>query len=52
VHPDYKDQLREYLERMDKNIHEPMSLSMAFAMHRKFRTTGDMRNINWQDYRD
>ena len=52
VHPDYKDQLREYLQLMDKNIHEPMSLSMGFAMHRKFQSTGDMRNINWREYRD
>lgn len=52
AHPDFRDQLREYLALMDKNIHEPMSLSMAFAMHRKFQTTGDMRNIRWQDYRD
>ena len=52
AHPDYRDQLREYLSLMDKNIHEPMSLSMGFAMHRKFQSTGDMRNIKWSDYRD
>ncbi|MDR2787408.1 MAG: acetyl-CoA hydrolase/transferase family protein [Candidatus Accumulibacter sp.] len=52
AHPDYREQLREYLRLLDKNIHEPMSLSMAFAMHRKFQATGDMREINWQEYCD
>jgi len=52
AHPDFRDQLREYVRLTDKGIHEPMSLSLAFAMHRKFEKTGDMRNINWQEYRD
>ena len=52
AHPDFRDQLREYLSLMDKNIHEPVSLSMAFAMHRQFKNTGDMRNVNWKDYLD
>jgi len=25
---------------------------MAFAMHRQFKKTGDMRNVNWRDYLD
>ena len=52
AHPDFRDQLREYLSMTDKHVHEPISLSMAFAMHRKFQATGDMRNINWKDYHD
>lgn len=52
AHPDFRDELREYLSLVDKNIHEPVSLSMAFAMHRKFKTTGDMRNVNWKEYLD
>ena len=52
AHPDFRDQLREYLSMTDKHVHEPISLSMAFGMHRKFQATGDMRNINWKDYHD
>ena len=44
--------LYEVITLMDKNIHEPVSLSMAFAMHRQFKKTGDMRNVNWRDYLD
>lgn len=50
AHPDFKDQLREYL-RLVKEGHEPQSLSLAFAMHRHFLTNGDMRNIQWEHWR-
>jgi len=50
AHPDYRDQLRQYL-RLVKEGHEPQSLSLAFAMHRKFLTDGDMRNIDWESWR-
>jgi acetyl-CoA hydrolase len=50
AHPDYRDQLRQYL-RLVKEGHEPQSLSLAFAMHRKFLTDGDMRNIDWEAWR-
>lgn len=50
AHPDFKDQLREYL-RLVKEGHEPQSLSLAFAMHRHFLTNGEMRNIQWEDWR-
>ena len=50
VHPDYKEQMRDYLKHLDSNTHEPMSLSLGLAMHRQFEKTGDMRNINWADY--
>ena len=29
----------------------PFSLSTAYGMHRQFEKTGDMRGINWADYR-
>lgn len=51
AHPDYREQLRDYLKLVGPGSHEPMSLSMAFAMHRQFLRHGDMRNINWDDYR-
>jgi acetyl-CoA hydrolase len=50
AHPQYRDQLRQYL-RLVKEGHEPQSLSLAFAMHRKFLTDGDMRNIDWEAWR-
>ncbi len=50
VHPDFKDQLRDYMGRIKKINHQPFSLSMAYGMHRQFEKTGDMRGINWADY--
>jgi acetyl-CoA hydrolase len=50
AHPDFRDQLREYL-RLVKEGHEPQSLSLAFAMHRHYLTNGDMRKIVWEDWR-
>ncbi len=50
AHPDFRDQLREYL-RLVKEGHEPQSLSLAFAMHRHYLTNGDMHKIVWEDWR-
>ncbi len=50
AHPDYREQLRDYL-RLTKEGHEPLSLSLGLAMHRQFMRHGDMRNINWEEYR-
>jgi propionyl-CoA:succinyl-CoA transferase len=50
AHPDYREQLREYL-RLTKMGHAPLSLSLGLAMHRAFVRNGDMRNINWAEYR-
>ncbi len=50
AHPDYRDQLRHYL-KLTKEGHEPLSLSLGLAMHRQFLRHGDMRNINWEEYR-
>jgi hypothetical protein len=36
---------------MVKEGHEPLSLSLGLAMHRAFLRHGDMRNINWEEYR-
>jgi acetyl-CoA hydrolase len=49
AHPDFRGQLEEYLGIMGQG-HTPQSLSMAFAMHRQFDKTGDMRNIKWSDW--
>jgi acetyl-CoA hydrolase len=50
AHPEYRDQLYQYLDLV-KAGHTPQSLSLAFAMHRQFARHGDMRNINWEEFR-
>jgi propionyl-CoA:succinyl-CoA transferase len=50
AHPDYRDQLRHYL-KLTKEGHEPLSLSLGLAMHRQFLRHGDMRHIDWEEYR-
>jgi len=49
VHPDYKQQLWDYFH-LGAVAHTPQTLSAAFGMHLHFMKTGDMRNINWNDY--
>ncbi len=51
AHPDYKQQLRDYLNLVAPGSHEPLSLSAGPAMHRQFIRNGDMRNIDWAEYR-
>lgn len=50
AHPDYREQLRDYL-KLTKAGHAPLSLSLGFAMHRKYLTDGSMANINWEEWR-
>ncbi len=50
AHPEFRDQLMGYLEYVRAG-HTPQSLSLAFAMHRQFDRTGDMRGINWAEWR-
>jgi acetyl-CoA hydrolase len=50
AHPDYRDQLRHYL-KLTKEGHEPLSLSLGLAMHRQYLRHGDMRRIDWEEYR-
>ena len=50
AHPDYREQLRDYL-KLAKAGHEPLSLSLGLAMHRQFLRHGDMRGIDWEEYR-
>ena len=50
AHPDYRDQLTEYLDLV-KQGHAPQSLSLAFAMHRQYYRTGDMRGMKWEEWR-
>jgi acetyl-CoA hydrolase len=46
AHPDYRDELQSYVDTA-KEGHSPESLTNAFAMHRQFLKTGDMRETQW-----
>jgi propionyl-CoA:succinyl-CoA transferase len=46
AHPDYRDELQSYVHAA-KEGHAPESLTNAFAMHRQFLKTGDMRGTQW-----
>jgi acetyl-CoA hydrolase len=50
AHPDFRDQLMGYLD-LDIEGHTPLSMSRAFAMHVQFRRTGDMRGIDWENWK-
>ncbi|MCL1938148.1 MAG: acetyl-CoA hydrolase/transferase family protein [Candidatus Azobacteroides sp.] len=49
VDPEYKDLLRQYLQLGQKG-HTPQNMAAAFAFHNALNKTGDMRNVNWNDY--
>jgi acetyl-CoA hydrolase len=51
AHPDYRGQLRDYLKLTKGGQHEPLSLSLGLAMHRQFLRHGDMRHLNWEEFR-
>jgi acetyl-CoA hydrolase len=42
AHPDFRDELRHYLA-LARDGHEPFDVEHAFAFHRHFLKTGDMR---------
>lgn len=50
VHPEYKEQLKDYVRLAGTN-HTPHTLAASFGMHLQFQKTGDMKNINWADYK-
>ena len=49
VDPQYKGLLREYLQLGQKG-HTPQNMAAALAFHNTFNKTGDMRNVNWNEY--
>jgi succinate CoA transferase len=51
AHPDYREQLRDYLHLTKAGQHEPISLSLGLAMHRQYLRHGDMHGIDWEEYR-
>ncbi len=44
--PAYRPLLRDYV-RLTQRGHAPLSLALAFGMHRTFQTQGDMRKTDW-----
>jgi len=46
AHPDYRDELQSYVDTAQEG-HSLESLTNAFAMHRQFLKTGDMRGSQW-----
>ena len=49
VHPDYREQLREYA-RLGGHTHTPQTLCAAFGMHQHYLKTGTMKGIDWGTY--
>lgn len=53
AHPDYRDQLQDYLDRATfaakkaKSLHEPHILKDAFKMHINFQEKGTMKLESW-----
>ena len=50
AHPHYRAILRDYVA-MAGHSHSPQTLSAAFGMHLVFGKSGDMRNVNWANFR-
>jgi succinate CoA transferase len=50
VHPQYKGILRDYVNQAGLESHTPVALASAFGMHLCFEQTGDMREVDWQNY--
>jgi len=50
VHPDYQPMLKEYLN-MGVKGHTPQNLKCCFAMHEELAKSGDMHNVDWNNYK-
>lgn len=50
VHPDYKETLREYIKLAGAG-HTPHRLDAALGMHVALAKKGDMKCVNWDDYK-
>jgi succinate CoA transferase len=51
AHPDYKSILWDYLKLTDCKSQTPQALQAAFGMHVELNKSGDMRNVNWGQYK-
>ncbi|MDR1918572.1 MAG: acetyl-CoA hydrolase/transferase family protein [Tannerellaceae bacterium] len=50
VHPDYRPLLNEYLA-MGVKGHTPQNLKCCFAFHLELANSGDMRKVDWNNYK-
>ena len=50
AHPDYRGILRDYVA-LAGITHTPQTLKAAFGMHLAFAKDGDMKRINWADFK-
>jgi propionyl-CoA:succinyl-CoA transferase len=50
AHPDYRGFLRDYVA-MGGHGHSRLTLKAAFGMHLAFAQTGDMRHVNWGEFK-
>jgi acyl-CoA hydrolase len=50
VDPQYKELFREYLNLGQKG-HTPQNVAAALAFHDTFNKTGDMRKVDWNNYK-
>ena len=51
VHPDYKNILWDYLKLTDGKSQTPHALRAALAMHAELAKSGDMKNVDWAQYK-
>ena len=51
VHPDYKNILWDYLKITDGKSQTPQALRAALAMHAELAKSGDMKNVDWAQYK-
>ncbi len=51
VHPDYKNILWDYLKLTDGKAQTPHNLRAALGMHVELGNSGDMRNVDWGQYK-
>ena len=51
VHPDYKNILWDYLKLTDGKSQTPHALHAALAMHAELAQSGDMKNVDWAQYK-
>ena len=51
VHPDYKNILWDYLKLTDGKAQTPHAVRAALAMHAELAKSGDMKNVDWGEYK-
>ena len=51
VHPDYKNILWDYLKITDGKSQTPQATRAALAMHAELAKSGDMKNVDWAQYK-